>query len=152
MWFTNSANNSIGRITTTGAVTNYTDSGIDGPDAIAAGPDGATVVHQLRQQFHRTDHHRRRLYPLWRRGTLFPGAKCITAGPDGALWFTDSYNDPIFRITTTGTMSISTNSTIADPDAITSGPDGAMWFTNNSDSSIGQTPPRGLLPTTPVPT
>ena len=34
-------NNSIGRITTTGVVTNYTGTGITGPRAITAGPDGA---------------------------------------------------------------------------------------------------------------
>ena len=41
MWFVNYLNNSIGRITTSGAVTNYTGVGISAPDAIAAGPDGA---------------------------------------------------------------------------------------------------------------
>jgi sugar lactone lactonase YvrE len=41
MWFTNDSNNSIGRITTAGVVTNYTSSSIRNPNAIAAGPDGA---------------------------------------------------------------------------------------------------------------
>jgi virginiamycin B lyase len=41
MWFTNESNNAIGRITTGGAVTNFTDPGISGPDSITAGPDGA---------------------------------------------------------------------------------------------------------------
>ena len=41
MWFTNLGNNSIGRITTAGVVTNYTGTGISDPTGITAGPDGA---------------------------------------------------------------------------------------------------------------
>jgi hypothetical protein len=41
LWFTNAGNNSIGRITTAGVVSNYTDSSIDEPAGIAVGPDGA---------------------------------------------------------------------------------------------------------------
>ena len=43
LWFTNydPQSNSIGRITTTGTVTNYTDPGIRNPVGIVAGPDGA---------------------------------------------------------------------------------------------------------------
>ena len=53
---------SIGRITTGGVVSNYTATGIDGPNA-------------------------------------------ITAGPDGALWFTNAYGGTIGRITTSGSVS-----------------------------------------------
>ena len=41
LWFTNANNNSIGRITTAGVVTNYTGTGIDAPRSITTGPDGA---------------------------------------------------------------------------------------------------------------
>ncbi len=41
LWFTNNRNNSIGRITTTGAVTIYSGTGVDEPNGIAAGADGA---------------------------------------------------------------------------------------------------------------
>ena len=43
MWFTNPGNNSIGRITTSGVVTNYTSPTIDLTygGSITAGPDGA---------------------------------------------------------------------------------------------------------------
>jgi virginiamycin B lyase len=40
MWFTNTGGNSIGRITTAGVVTNYTDPSIAQPGGIVAGPDG----------------------------------------------------------------------------------------------------------------
>ena len=41
LWFTNRGNNKIGRITTAGTVTTYTDPGISDPWGIAPGPDGA---------------------------------------------------------------------------------------------------------------
>jgi streptogramin lyase len=41
LWFTNQGNNSIGRITTSGVISNYTASGINSPSRITAGPDGA---------------------------------------------------------------------------------------------------------------
>ncbi len=75
------ANNSIGRITTAGVVTNYTGPGI-------AGPTG------------------------------------ITAGPDGALWFTNRGNNSIGRITTAGVVTNYTGTGIDTPYGITAGPDG----------------------------
>ena len=58
LWFTNYGNNSIGRITTTGVVTNFTGAGIDEP---AASPPGLTgpCGSPTRQQLHRPDHHGR---------------------------------------------------------------------------------------------
>ncbi len=54
----------------------------------------------------------------------------ITLGPDGALWFTETLNNKIGRITTAGVI---TEYTIpvasSSPQGITSGPDGSLWFT-----------------------
>ena len=41
LWFTNAENNSIGRISTDGAVSNFTDPSISEPSSITNGPDGA---------------------------------------------------------------------------------------------------------------
>ena len=41
LWFTNFVGNSIGRISTSGVVSNYTDPSISEPTGITAGPDGA---------------------------------------------------------------------------------------------------------------
>lgn len=54
----------------------------------------------------------------------------ITAGSDGALWFTNSSNNSIGRITTTGSVSNYTGTGIDEPLGITAGADGALWFTN----------------------
>jgi virginiamycin B lyase len=66
-----------------------------------------------------------------------PGCQCLyekmTAGPDGALWYTANgfNNEPgkIGRITTDGHNTVFTIPTLASTWGITSGPDGALWFT-----------------------
>ena len=115
MWFTNYGNNSIGRITTAGTVTNYTGTGIDGPFGIAAGPDGALWF---------TSTANRSIGRITTAGTVtvysgtgidYPGG--VTAGPDGALWFTNRGNNSIGRITPAGTVTNYTGPEI-DPDGI----------------------------------
>ena len=70
----------------------------------------------------------------------------ITAGPDGALWFTN--NTSIGRISTAGKITRYTGPGISDPRFITAGPDGALWFTNegiNSSGSIGRITTTGTV-------
>ena len=137
LWFTNFGNNSIGRITTAGVVTNYTGTGIDEPDGDHGRARRGAVVHQLRQQLDRADHHRRGRSPT----TPAPASTSphgITAGPDGALWFTNYGNNSIGRITTAGVVTNYTGPGIDGPDGITAGPDGALWFTNYGNNSIGR--------------
>ena len=77
----------------------------------------------------------------------------ITAGPDGALWFTE-YADRVGRITTTGTMTFPSSfpSTGSRPRGITAGPDGNVWFTENGTSRIAQEILSGGLNEVSVPT
>jgi len=64
-------------------------------------------------------------------------ANFITAGPDGAIWFTDTSNNAIGQITTTGTISEFALPTAgATPNGITVGPDGNLWFTELSKGKI----------------
>ncbi|HSG13644.1 MAG TPA: hypothetical protein VLA22_07225 [Gaiellaceae bacterium] len=65
----------------------------------------------------------------------------ITAGPDGALWFTNG--DSIGRVTTSGLFRIYEDADIRDATGITTGPDGALWFTNGD--SIGRITTRGKV-------
>jgi streptogramin lyase len=54
----------------------------------------------------------------------------ITAGPDGALCFTENPGDRIGRITTTGEITeYPLPGGAENPYWITAGPDGALWFT-----------------------
>jgi streptogramin lyase len=71
-----------------------------------------------------------RIFP----GIAGPGG--ITAGPDGALWFTNY--DSIGRMTTNGRFTGYANPGISFPAGITAGPYGALWFTNNGNNSIGR--------------
>ena len=125
LWFTNTGNcssgesrcdpGSIGRITTSGVVTIYTDPTIFEPSSITAGPDnalwftnqsptgncspdcgsiGRITTSGVVSDFTSTIPH------------AIDGPGGITAGPDGSLWFTDSNHDSISRITTGGTITV----------------------------------------------
>jgi virginiamycin B lyase len=101
MWFTN-YRHSIGRITTSGVVTNYTGPHIEYPIGIAAGPDGPlwfTITNGRNHSIGR----------ITTTGAVTHyssndnlGTIGIAAGPDGAMWFTCG-SDAIGRITTTVT-------------------------------------------------
>ena len=56
LWFTDTGDNSIGRMTPAGVLAFFTGTGISGPYGIAVGPGRRPVVHQLGQQLDRADH------------------------------------------------------------------------------------------------
>src|ERR1700729_2061044 len=52
----------------------------------------------------------------------------ITAGPDGALWFTSANNGLIGRVSTAGKIPLySHRGLLAGDQGIVTGPDGALW-------------------------
>jgi hypothetical protein len=117
-WFTNSGNNSIGRITTGGVVTNYTGTGISNPSGITIGPDGALWFTNAGNSIGRittggviTNY----------TGTGINIPEGITVGPDGAMWFTNSGNNSIGRITTGSNPPPSTSVLIPSNGAALSG-------------------------------
>jgi hypothetical protein len=136
LWFTNAVHSgSIGRITTSGVVSNFTGTGIETPLGITSGPDGALWF---------TNVNNNSIGRITTSGVVsdYPGTGFnplgITAGPDGALWFTNSNSNSIGRITTAGVISDYVGSGIDYPDAIVAGVDGALWFTNANNNSIGR--------------
>ena len=62
----------------------------------------------------------------------------MTAGPDGAVWFTNEGSASIGRIDQNGNVTTFTGPGIDIPFGIVEGPDGALWFTNHGNSSIGR--------------
>ena len=76
----------------------------------------------------------------------------ITAGPDGALWFTE-FSDRIGRITTAGVITEYPVPTAgSQTNEITGGPDGALWFTEYTGNKIGRITTAGAVTEYPVPT
>jgi virginiamycin B lyase len=66
----------------------------------------------------------------------------ITAGPDGAMWFTEELGNKIGRITTSGTITTTTVPTMgSSPNQIALGPDGNLWFTEYCAGKIGRITP-----------
>jgi virginiamycin B lyase len=78
----------------------------------------------------------------------FTGA--ITAGPDGAVWFTEQYANKIGRITTAGVPTEFTIPAGNAPRVITAGPDGALWFAEFT--AIGRITTTGFITRFAIPT
>jgi virginiamycin B lyase len=162
LWFVNSGNNSIGQLTTSGVVSNFTGTGIDNPFTIAAGPNGALwftnynngSIGEITTAGIVTN------YP-YNGSTDYGTPWGIAAGPDGAMWFTTAVftgftpmtgerhsskhtgysniqGNSIGRITMNGVFTFYTASTLHLPSYIAAGSDGAMWFTNYNPGSIGR--------------
>ncbi len=124
-------------------VTNYTGTGIDGPDGITWGPDGNLWF---------TNQTNNSIGSITTAGTVSQYQSTaidqptgIVAGPDGALWFTDFAGDTIGRITTGGTVTTYSLPTGEGPNAITTGPDGNLWFTDFTANTIGKITPAGVV-------
>ncbi|MEO8048821.1 MAG: hypothetical protein ABI833_00275, partial [Acidobacteriota bacterium] len=76
----------------------------------------------------------------------------ITAGPDGNLWFAESYGNNIARITTAGVVTnefpIPSNGIYNNGSTyggITKGPDGNLWFVEYFGQNIGRITPAGVI-------
>ena len=89
LWFTEQAGLKIGRITTSGTITEFAIPGAQGLTGIAAGPDGNVWFTDELSGFVgsiSTSGTNVRLFPLALNNHHPQG---ITSGPDGNLWFVD---------------------------------------------------------------
>jgi virginiamycin B lyase len=149
LWFTNSTNNTIGRISTSGVVSNFA-LPVDGnePYGITAGPDGALWFTKPS-----SEDGNGAIGRISTTGTVSIFADVsinspngITTGPDGALWFTDAGNREIGRITTSGAVTEYGSDSLDILGDITNGPDGALWF-DNGPNGIGRITTTGTVST-----
>jgi streptogramin lyase len=70
----------------------------------------------------------------------------IVAGPDGALWFTESGANKIGRITPSGAVTeFALPTSASGPLGIAVGSDGALWFTENNAFQIGRITTAGAV-------
>ena len=144
IWFTESAGNKIGRISTSGVITEFAvPTQNSGPSGISAGPDGSLWF---------TESAGNKIGRISTSGviteftipTQVSSPAGITAGPDGNLWFTETGGNKIGRITTSGVITEFTIPTQASiPAGITAGPDGNLWFTENASCKIARITPTG---------
>ncbi|MEO8659007.1 MAG: hypothetical protein ABI693_11080 [Bryobacteraceae bacterium] len=87
-------------------------------------------------------------HPLPEPGLRDGTPLAITAGPDGALWFTDQ---GVGRMSTSGSFThFRTASQGAVSFGITSGPDGALWFTQYYLGRVGRITTTGEVTVYPV--
>ena len=90
------------------------------------------------------------VYPTPTLGSVPHG---IAAGPDGALWFTESATNKIGRITAAGTFTeypIPTPD--SQPESVVRGADGNLWFTEANAGQIGRITPSGTITEFTLPT
>jgi streptogramin lyase len=137
VWFTEVNGNKIGKISPTGAITEFSWHGL--PGGMTAGPDGALWFTEI------GDNKIGSITTAGLFGTEFtiPTAGAfahqITTGPDGALWFAEAGADKIGRITTAGQFSeFSIPTAGGAPFGIAAGPDGNVWFTEIHSNKIGR--------------
>ena len=150
LWFTNYDGSSIGRITTSGAVSHYQAATISYPGDLTIGPDGALWF---------TNSSNGSIGRVTTRGTITTfhpsgaaGPWGIATGPDHELWFTNNWNSTIGRMTASGTTTEFHSNRISQPWEIVVGPDHAFWFTNSHDNSIGRITASGQVTSYTAPT
>jgi streptogramin lyase len=85
--------------------------------------------------------------------TSSAGAKEITRGPDGSLWFTENSAGKIGRLTPSGSFTEwATPTGSRSPWGIAAGPDGNVWFTENSGNKVGRITRGGTITEFTIPT
>jgi virginiamycin B lyase len=154
LWFTagkeSSSGNFIGRITTDGTVTEYPIDSLPGYFRdVTVGSDGNfwfTVSDFKIGRMTPSGVVTEFSIPPTSYGSTFH----ITAGPDGALWFTELLGNRIGRITTTGVITEFDLPSFVPPlgvrpTAITAGPDGNIWFAELLTGIVGKITPLGVI-------
>jgi streptogramin lyase/pimeloyl-ACP methyl ester carboxylesterase len=158
LWFTEAQANQIGRVTTSGVVTEFplpmcgpTSSWNPYPMEIALGADGnlwfteygCASIGRITTSGSVTE------FPLPSNpSTNNPEPDGITAGPDGNLWFTEDQTGAIGLIDTSGFIQEIPG--VGATQGITSGPDGNLWFTA-AGHNIGLLTTDGLGESFPIP-
>jgi streptogramin lyase/pimeloyl-ACP methyl ester carboxylesterase len=151
LWFTEYGSNKIGRITTTGVITEFAPTASSSPWGIASGPDGNLWFTETGNEIGR----------ITTTGVIteftIPTASGIpwgiASGPDGNFWFTEYFGNKIGRITTTGVITEFTIPTASSsPWGIASGPDGNLWFTEYDSNKIGRITTTGVITEFTLPT
>jgi streptogramin lyase len=138
VWFCDQGNNSIGKITTSGAWQEFPIPTLTAnPANIVTGPDGnlwftetnGNKIGKITTAGVITE------YPVL---TASAQPSFITVGGDGNLWFSEGTGNNIGRITTAGVVTEYPIPTAgSDPGGVAAGPNGTIWFTEDNSGKIG---------------
>ncbi len=140
LWFAGDLDHQVGRITPQGAITYFPDA--DSPaEAIITGPDdnlwlsepGSGDIARLTLSGHITQFHVPYDPTVPTEPTTTAEPWDLTAGPDGAVWFTEAEGMQVGRITPSGSITQFHTPTTTQLfgrglGGITTGPDHALWF------------------------
>jgi sugar lactone lactonase YvrE len=136
LWLSGYNGAQIGRITTTGAITEFPVPGASLAAGISAGPDDALWFTQSPNIIGRMTTAGE--VTQFQTPTAASMPTYVVAGPDGALWFTESSANQIGRITTSGVVTEYPLPGTSPPSGITAGPDNALWFTVPYPARVGK--------------
>ncbi|MDB5619894.1 hypothetical protein [Tardiphaga sp.] len=146
IWFTELAANKIGRVTLTGAFTEF-EIPTENAQAygIVTGPDqnlwftesGAGKIGRFNVTTKQITE-----FPLSHAQSR---PRDITVGPDGHLWFSMNGSDHIGRISTRGEITEFPLPADTKPIGIAAGVDGNIWFTAFKSNKIGRITPAGVV-------
>ena len=153
VWYT-AALGLVGRITTQGAITEFTVRIGSDPHRITVGADGNLWFGETNGQIigRITPSGAIKEFP-----TPLPNSQPlgVTTGPDGNVWFTESAGNKIGRISPAG---VTTEFPLVfpqyGPGMIAAGSDGNLWFTLEeafAPNSIGRITPFGVVTNFPLP-
>jgi virginiamycin B lyase len=142
LWFTPGFPG-IGKISTSGVVTQVPIGTSDGAGALVFDKDGNLWFAEGANSIARMSPNGE-IVSFTLPGTSFYN---IAIGADGNLWFTGLPATAIGKITSSG--SVSQYSLSSNPYAITAGPDGNIWFTEGN--GIGRITPSGTITEFPLP-
>jgi len=154
LWFIEANAHSIGRITTGGTIAEFPLPHVDIFDSqpgLATGSDNALWFPELGpypRMGRITTSGSLTEFPLPSHPVVagFSLLGAITAGPDGALWFTEPAENRIGRFTTAGEIAeFPVPTPAAGVTSIVVGPDGALWFAESSAMKIGRITTAGAI-------
>jgi virginiamycin B lyase len=150
VWFSDRGTGRLGTVDGSGHVVEYQVPGV------GASPNGQVAVDSIVWFTDSPTNRIGRLDPATGQFTMFsvPTAGSwplgITAGPDGAIWFTERLAAKVARMSTDGTFTEWDLTPGAFPNRIVVGPDGAIWFTELRAGQIARITTAGTLTQIPI--
>lgn len=153
LWFTEACGTKMGKITTSGTITEYpTKNGLT-PRDVAVGSDGNLWFTEINPPTNSLD----KVGKMTTGGVAtdydtsasnFTGITGIASGADGNLWFSECYANYIDTFTTSGANFTQYNTHLtasSHPEEMTAGPDGNVWFVEDATNYVGKITTGGTI-------